>query len=46
MGFDIHSRKMAAGIHILKSQKEAAARVLDQQPDADTLREMLGLVAA
>lgn len=46
MNNDIHSQKMAAGIHILKAHKEAAARVLDTQPDADLLKQMLGLVTA
>lgn len=46
MTFDIHSQKMAAAIHIPKWQREAASRTLDQQPDAEQLREMLGLVKA
>lgn len=46
MTFDIHSQEMAAAIHIPKWQREAASRTLDQQPDAEQLREMLGLVAA
>lgn len=43
MNTDIHSMKMAAGIHIPKAQKEAAVRAVETQPDADTLKEMLGL---
>jgi hypothetical protein len=40
---DIHSAKFAVPRHIPKQDREAAVRLVETQPDADQLKEMLGL---
>lgn len=43
MNTDIHHQSMAQAIHIPKREREAAARVIADEPDRDELAAMLGL---